>query len=180
MSLKLKDVYWAREGEDLFLYTPAAEEITLADPSHQVQRLLTAIREGAESLTDLAATLSLPVSEVADAVEALDDLGLVTAADAGSMSAMQRVRYRSNLALCEACGSLGRAPAAFQEVLTEAHVVRLVLAESGPRSSRPCAEPGSAGSPCSTSTGWNARTWPGSSCIAKRTLATSGGMDTRL
>jgi molybdopterin-synthase adenylyltransferase len=125
VPIKLKDVYWARQGEELFLYTPAAEEITLADPSHQVQRLLIAMREGTESLADLAVTLSLPVGEVADAVAALDDLGLVTAAEAGSMTALQRERYRSNLALFEACGSLGRAAAAFQEALLEAHVVCL-------------------------------------------------------
>jgi hypothetical protein len=57
VPLKLKDILWIRDGEDLFLYTPASEEVTLGDPTRDVERMLTALRAGADSVAALAARL---------------------------------------------------------------------------------------------------------------------------
>lgn len=125
MPLRLKDVRWGRFGEDLLLYTPVPEEITLADPSGDVERLLSQLRGGVDSAQALADALSLPVDDIADALSVLDGLGLVTATETGALTAWQRERYRSNLALFEVLSGLDRAPSTYQEALLRSHVVAL-------------------------------------------------------
>jgi molybdopterin/thiamine biosynthesis adenylyltransferase len=127
----LKDAVWERCGEDLNVITDPETELVIGDPDGTVEYLLELLREGTrglQALTGLLAARFPQVSdtEVAAALDALDELGLlVDAAAPDPLTDVQRERYFSNLAFFDTYASLGRPAASFQRALADAHVVFL-------------------------------------------------------
>lgn len=130
MIPRLKGAGWARHGDDLVVVADPREQIVLSDPSGQVESLFELLREGRRTPEELACDLAprWPVTraEVDEALAALDGLGLLEDAAAGTtLSPLERERYFSNLAFFRTFASLQRSPEQFQERLLQAHVVLL-------------------------------------------------------
>lgn len=135
MRPRLKGVAWERDGDQLRLVYDIRDHFLLADPDGAVEALLELLREGGRTLPELAATLagqgrSVPVDDLAAAVELLDVNGLLEDGDRlGRLGAAELERYHSNLAFFESFASLARGREDFQQALRDAHV--LVLGTGG-------------------------------------------------
>lgn len=130
MRPQLKDVAWERVGDQLRLVYDPRDQLLLTDPEGSVEKLLALLREGGRTITELAAELSLPVTDVLAAVEAFDAERLLENGDhLGGLNAADAERHFSNLAFFELFGTLERSREDMQRRLREAHV--LVLGTGG-------------------------------------------------
>ncbi len=135
MRIVLKDCSWERDGDVLTVVRDPSRKIELADPSGQVDLLLTTLAEGPRTLPGLqerlaVAGVEVPLPELQEAVAALDSLRLLAAADdAGLGSGELAERYFSNLAFFDLFSSLALTGAEMQRRLGRAHV--LVLGTGG-------------------------------------------------
>lgn len=127
----LKDAVWERSGPDLNVIADPDTELVLSDPDGTVEYLLGLLREGTRGPRELAGLLTSSFSQVSEtdvaaALDALDELGLlVDAAAPDPLTGSQRERYFSNLAFFTTFASLGRPAGSFQRALADAHVVVL-------------------------------------------------------
>jgi molybdopterin-synthase adenylyltransferase len=127
---RLKGAVWARLGDDLVVVDDPREQLLLSDPSGQVESLLELLREGSRTAEELVRALAprgpVTLAEIEEALAALDGLGLLVDAAAGStLSSTERERYFSNLAFFRTFASLEHSPEWFQERLSRARVVML-------------------------------------------------------
>jgi molybdopterin-synthase adenylyltransferase len=132
MRPMLKNAAWQRVGADLHIVADSVH-IVLADTSGDVGRLLELLRAGTRDSAELARALtahspSVQVTDVDDAVHALNELGLVVDADATGeevLTARQRERFETNLGFFTPFASLNRSAESFQRAALDAHVVFL-------------------------------------------------------
>jgi len=126
MLPQLKDVAWERVDDELRLVYDLRDQFVIDDPDGQVEKLVRLLHEGGRTLEELGEVLSFPTDDVAAAVAALDDHGLLEDGDRrGSLDADQSERYFSNLAFFESFASLRRSREDFQRDLADAHVLCL-------------------------------------------------------
>lgn len=131
MRPRLKNAVWHRAGDDLYLLSDPETQIVLSDPNGHVEVLLGLVREGTRDEAGLAGALAdLPeppdAADIAAAIAALDELGLVEDAAAGpELPDGQSERYFSNLAFFTTFASLNRSAVDFQRALLDAHVLFL-------------------------------------------------------
>lgn len=122
MRPRLKNAVWHRDGDDLYVISDPEEQIVLADPDGQVERLLSLLADCGPDSEGMAEALG----DVDDAIMTLDSLGLLTDADAPTpLTDGQRERNHSNLAFFTTFADLHCGPEEFQRRLLTAHVVFL-------------------------------------------------------
>jgi molybdopterin-synthase adenylyltransferase len=130
VRVRLKSCVWERSGEDLVVLDHSWSHVELVDPDGDVAALLEILAAAPRTPAEAAAELTgrgftAAPDEVAEAIEALDTIGLVeSAAGAGSPVATDP-RYDSNLLYFGLFGSLARGRVEMQERLLGAHVLQL-------------------------------------------------------
>jgi molybdopterin/thiamine biosynthesis adenylyltransferase len=131
MRPQLKGVAWERlDGDSLRVVYDRREQLIMDDPDGTVQRLLELLREGGRTVAEIAAVLAVGVSDVSDAVAALDEHRLLEDEERRTgLSPEQAERHFSNLAFFESFATLERSREDFQRRLRQAHV--LVLGTGG-------------------------------------------------
>src|SRR5262245_58578586 len=131
MRPRLKAVAWERRGDgQLRLVRDVRDQLIVDDPDGVVSRLLELLRDGRRPPADLADELGVPVGEVSDAVELLDEYGLIEDADRlGRLTPAQQERHFSNLAFLESFATLTASREDLLDRLRLAHV--LVLGTGG-------------------------------------------------
>lgn len=131
MTPRLKSLNCLAGDGTLLISLDPRERIELADPTGQILALLELLREGARTPEQLCAALSdrwpdVTLTEVNEAIEALDEFGWLEDADAHrTLTDYQRERYFSNLAFFDAFTRLDSPREAFQARLLESHVLLL-------------------------------------------------------
>lgn len=128
---RLKDFAVQRSPGRLVLEREPGVTIVLDDPDGDVEALLS-LADGTRTPKQLAAALrarrpSLAERDVASALTALDEAGLLEDASAAArtLAPRQQERYAANLAFFATSATLERDRYSFQERLREAHVVQL-------------------------------------------------------
>jgi molybdopterin/thiamine biosynthesis adenylyltransferase len=135
MRPKLKDVAWERVGDDLRIVYDRRDQFMVTDPGGVVERMLGLLCEGVRTPAGIAEALQatgdeVSAADVADALAAFDEYGLVEDADRlGTFDPAATERYFSNLAFFESFASLDRSREDLQHRLRSAHV--LVLGTGG-------------------------------------------------
>lgn len=130
MRPRLKSVVWERDGDELRIVYDRREQLLVGDADGAVWRLLELLREGGATVAELAGELGVPAEDVAVAVRAFDEHGLVEDGDRlGGLSDAERERFHSNFAFFESFASLDVSRTDFQRRLRAAHV--LVLGAGG-------------------------------------------------
>ncbi|GAA3107380.1 hypothetical protein [Nonomuraea salmonea] len=144
MRPRLKTLARERVGHELRLVYDPRDRLVLTDPDGTVEKLLDLLEEGGRTVEELAAELSLPVSDVSAAVKALDAERLLEDGDhLGLLGQEDAERHFSNLAFFESFGTLDRSREDVLRRLRESHV--LVLGTGGLNSNTiPPTSPGSA------------------------------------
>ncbi|MFC4015737.1 HesA/MoeB/ThiF family protein [Nonomuraea purpurea] len=130
MRPRLKTLAWERVGHELRLVYDPRDRLVISDPDGTVEKLLDLLREGGRTVADLAGELSLPVTELSAAVDALDAERLLENGDhLGRLEPGDAERHFSNLAFFESFGTLERSREDLLRRLRESHV--LVLGTGG-------------------------------------------------
>ncbi|MEV4565668.1 ThiF family adenylyltransferase [Nonomuraea sp. NPDC049419] len=130
MRPRLKTLARERVGHELRLVYDPRDRLVLTDPEGTVEKLLDLLEEGGRTVGELAAELSLPVSDVSAAVKALDAERLLEDGDhLGLLNKEDAERHFSNLAFFESFGTLDRSREDVLRRLRESHV--LVLGTGG-------------------------------------------------
>jgi molybdopterin/thiamine biosynthesis adenylyltransferase len=131
MRPRLKAVAWERRGDgQLRLVRDVRDQVIVDDPDGKVSRLLELLRDGRRTPAELADELGVPVADVSDAVELLDEYGLLEDADClGRLDPAQQERHFSNLAFLESFATLAASQEDLLDRLRLAHV--LVLGTGG-------------------------------------------------
>src|ERR1700730_6313293 len=126
---KLKDYAWIIDGSDIVLSSDTGVQMTLTDSDGRVLTLLENL-DGTRTVGELVETLShsLHISreDVAAAISALDEAGLLEgAATNTTMTGWEQERYFSTLAFFATFASLSTSRHSFQMKLRRSHVVLL-------------------------------------------------------
>jgi molybdopterin/thiamine biosynthesis adenylyltransferase len=128
---RLKPLPVARLGDQLVVSRRALERMHLNDPDGGLTALLQAMRPGTLNMVGLADELTrqghtYTPEQVAQAVDQLDDLGLLEQADADqTIDPASRERHRSNLRFYDLFTDLGRSSADFHRTARRSHVLLL-------------------------------------------------------
>jgi molybdopterin-synthase adenylyltransferase len=127
---QLKEVVWERVGAELRVVYDRREQLLIGDPDGSVQRLLELLRDGSLTIAELADRLGLPAEDVAVAMRAFDEHGLLEDRDRlGTLTSTELERFHSNLAFFESFASMESSREDLQRRLRAAHV--LVLGAGG-------------------------------------------------
>jgi molybdopterin-synthase adenylyltransferase len=129
MAVALKHCVWERHGDALVVLLDPRETIELHDPDGQVSELLGVLASGACDPPALCSALAargiaLTLTEAADAIAALDSLGLVEDA-AGCPPQHRDQRSRNNLAFFGLFSSAAVSRAELDRQVRDAHVLIL-------------------------------------------------------
>lgn len=131
MAVVLKNCVWERHGDALIVLLDPRETIELHDPGRQIEELLGLLSSGPFDPPGLCHALGgrgigLTVTEVGEAIAALDSLGLVEdAADRRPRSAGRDQRSRNNLAFFGLFSSATVSRAELERQVRAAHVLML-------------------------------------------------------
>ncbi|WP_326770557.1 ThiF family adenylyltransferase (plasmid) [Streptomyces sp. NBC_01591] len=137
MRVALKECSWRAVGEDLVIVFDPRESITLEDPEGKIGALLSVLRKGPRSISELRAELAAQDVDVTEedlgkGIEGLTGLGLIERAEGRSTDdpAVDE-RHFSNLAFFGTFADLDRHRTDFLQRVRDAHVLVLGVGGGG-------------------------------------------------
>jgi molybdopterin/thiamine biosynthesis adenylyltransferase len=131
MRPQLKAIAAARRHQQVVLARRPLEELVLADEDGAVAALIQVLAEGRLTVAELPSALlergyDVSEADLADAIEALDDAGVLLQADSDAgLSAATRRRHESNLRFYDIFADLHRTSADIHTSMTGADVLLL-------------------------------------------------------
>jgi molybdopterin/thiamine biosynthesis adenylyltransferase len=130
MKPRLKSVGWERIPEGLRVVYDWRHQLVVDDSDGAVERLLELLRDGSSTVDELAEALGAPTADIAAALAAFDDYGLIEDGERlGRLSPSEADRHRSNLGFFESFATLRASREDLLAGVRKAHV--LVLGTGG-------------------------------------------------